>query len=285
VSRSLLPAAGRLLLASIVAALLAGCGGDDDDPVATATPPGPTATPAIPPLEGEIVVFAAASLIDAFTEAGTAFEKANPRTSVTFNFAASSALATQINEGAPADVFASADSSQMDVVTDAGNASEPRQFVTNRPVVVVPEGSDRVKVFEELARPGLKLVLAGPDVPIGRYSRDILARASAATGGVSPTFSKDVLANLRSNEANVRAVLTKVQLGEADAGIVYSTDIRAAAGEVVAIDIPEQYNVAAGYPIAVVSESKEKDVAEAFIAFILSAEGQGIMQRFGFGAP
>ncbi len=264
-----------LLLAPLAAGLVVACGGyDDEDPDVAASS-----------LEGDIVVFAASSLTDAFTEAGAAFEAANPRTNVTFNFAASSALATQINEGAPADVFASADNEQMAVVTEAGNAVAPGPFAANRPVVVVPAGSDRVRTFADLAHPGLKVVLAAPDVPIGRYSREILSKASAANGGVSSSFSDDVLANLQSNETNVRAVLTKVQLGEADAGIVYATDIRAAAEDVVAIEIPEQYNVIAEYPIALVDESEQPDVAEAFIGFILSAEGQSIMRRFGFGAP
>jgi molybdate transport system substrate-binding protein len=274
-----------LLVLAFLAALLAACGGDDDDLATGTSSPGRTATSSSPLLEGEITVFAAASLTDAFTEAGRAFQTANPRTKVAFNFAASSALATQINEGAPADVFASADNAQMKVVTEAGNAAEPERFVKNSPVVVVPKGSTAVATFADLAKPGIRLVLAAPEVPIGRYSREILTRASANPGGVSPDFSTSALENLVSNESNVRAVLTKVQLGEADAGIVYSTDVAAAAGDVSALEIPAAFNVIAEYPIAVVTDSHNKGVAEAFVAFILSAEGLAIMEEFGFGAP
>ncbi|MEX0784765.1 MAG: molybdate ABC transporter substrate-binding protein [Dehalococcoidia bacterium] len=278
-----------LVLAATAAPLLIACGGDDDDdPPSSATTsgsPAPTAASTRPPLEGEILIFAASSLTNAFEEAGISFEAANPRTKVTFNFASSSALATQINEGAPADVFASADTNQMKVVSDKGNAGEPRVFVKNLPVVVVPKGSSAVATFADLAKPGLNLVLAAPEVPIGRYSRDIFAKASEAQSGISADFSQQALANLKSNEANVRAVLTKVQLGEADAGIVYTTDVAAAGGEVSAIDIPQQYNVIAEYPIAVIKASKERGVAEAFVEFILSPGGQEILEKHGFSAP
>ena len=269
-----------------VVALLVACGGDDDD--AGPTAPGLSSTSVTShadELTGEITVFAAASLTEAFNKVGGAFQKTHPETKLTFSFAASSALATQINEGAPADVFASADQAQMKVVTDKGSASGPRLFAKNLPAVVVPKGSDTVSTFADLAKPGLRLVLAAPDVPIGRYSRDILTKASTMPGGVSADFSTKVLENLVSNEPNVRSVLTKVQLGEADAGIVYATDVPAAQGEATGIDIPTQYNVVAEYPIAVLSASENKEVAEAFIAFILSDEGQAVMEEFGFSAP
>ncbi|MBK9611740.1 molybdate ABC transporter substrate-binding protein [Candidatus Amarobacter glycogenicus] len=136
-------------------------------------------------IDGEITVFAASSLSEAFKEVGAAFEKANPGTRVTFNFAASSALAVQINEGAPADVFASADTAQMKNVNDQGNAEGSAVFATNTPVVVVPKDGKAVATFADIAKPGIKLVLAGKDVPIGRYARRVLAKASG-TGGVSP---------------------------------------------------------------------------------------------------
>lgn len=230
-----------------------------------------------------VTVFAAASLTDAFTEIGAAFEDANPGSTVRFNFAASSALATQINEGAPADVFASADNNQMSVVLDAGNAAEPQLFVRNVLVVVTPADSE-LERFEELAIEGLRLVLAGPDVPVGRYSRQILENASGV-GGIAPDFGERVLANLRSDEANVRAVLSKVQLGEADAGIVYQTDARVAADDVRVIEIPELYNVIADYHIAVVNGAEESGPASGFIAFVLSPDGQAILREYGFSSP
>lgn len=252
------------------AALSACCGnGSDGDPGT---------------IDGEITVFAASSLSEAFKEVGAAFEKANPGTEVTFNFAASSALAVQINEGAPADVFASADTAQMKNVIDQGNAEGSAVFATNTPVVVVPKDGKAVATFADLAKPGVKLVLAGEDVPIGRYAREVLAKASG-TGGISPDFSDRVLANLKSEEANVRAVLAKIQLGEADAGVVYRTDIVAAAGDVRVIEIPAPYNVLAEYSIAVVLGSPNGVTAAAFTAFVRSKDGQAILEKYGFAAP
>lgn len=251
---------------------------DDAEPLTTAPGSGGS-------LSGTITVFAAASLTDAFTAAGESFEAAHPGTKVRFNFAASSALATQLNEGAPADVFASADETQMRAVADKGNVEDARTFAINTPVVVVPSGSDRVSTFSDLAKPNIRLLLAAPEVPIGRYGRQILANASAADGGISSDFATRALATLASNEPNVRSVLAKVQLGEADAGIVYTTDLRAASGEVRAIDIPGRYNVVARYPIAVTRDSARSDVARAFVDYILSMEGQALMHQFGFSAP
>ncbi len=283
--RPLLPT--LLLSVAMLFALTAACGGDDDEPVATPAATGSTTagSPGTVPVEGEITVFAASSLTEAFKEAGFAFSAANPGAEVTFSFAASSALAAQINEGAPADVFASADPASMKLVTDEGLAADPRTFALNSPVVVVPKDNTAISSFADLAKPGTRLVLAGQSVPIGCYAREVLTKASAANGGISADFSDKVLANLRSEEANVRAVLTKVQLGEADAGVVYITDIGAAANDVRKIEIPAQYNVIAQYPIATIKESKEQDVAQAFVAFLLSNEGQAILVKYGFQAP
>lgn len=274
-----------LFAASAVFAFAA-CGGDDDasdaPPSTVTSAPGATSPPS---LEGEITVFAASSLSDAFKEAATKFQEKNAKTKVTFSFAASSALATQINEGAPADVFASADTTQMKNVTDKGNAADPVVFVTNVPTIVVPKSGSPVAAFADLAKPGVRLVLAGPEVPIGKYARDVLANASKATGGVSADFADKALANLKSNEANVRAVLSKVQLGEADAGIVYTTDAAVAANDVTLVQIPAAYNIVAQYPIAVTKASKNAALAKAWVAFITGAEGQAIMAKYGFGKP
>jgi molybdate transport system substrate-binding protein len=235
-------------------------------------------------IRGEITVFAASSLTDAFNAIGKGFEGAHPGTKVTFNFGASSALATQINEGAPADVFASADDVNMQVVAGKGGVGTPTPFASNTPVVVAANNSTLVQSFADLATPGMKLVLAAKDVPIGRYARAILSNASSS-GGIAPDFAARVLANLKSEEANVRAVLSKVQLGEADAGVVYRTDIAAAAGGVREIAIPQQYNVVAQYPIAAVKRSKNGETAQAFIDYVLSDAGQAILARYGFGKP
>ena len=191
-------------------------------------------------------------------------------------------MRVQINEGAPADVFASADNAQMKVVVDAGNATSPQVFVRNTPVVVVPADS-AIDDFEDLATAGIRLVLAGPDVPIGRYARQVLENASG-TGGIAPDFATRVLANLRSDETNVRAVLSKVQLGEADAGIVYQTDATVAGSDAKVVEIPEEFNVIAEYPIVAVA-SGNAVLAAAFVEFVLSEGGQAILREYGFASP
>ena len=252
-----------------IAAAVAACGGD----AGSAGGDGVT---------GEIVVFAASSLTDAFHDLAEAFETANPDAEVTFSFAGSSALALQIQEGAPADVFASADFDQVAVAAASGALGAPIVFATNVPVVVW-NGAGNLDQFAAIAEPGLRLILAAEDVPIGRYAREILANASTADG-LGEDFADRVLANLRSEEANVRAVMTKVQLGEADLGIVYRTDANAA-GDVAIVSIPPEYNVTAEYPIAALTESDNPSGAGAWIAFVTSDEGQAILARHGFGAP
>ncbi|MGE0598620.1 MAG: molybdate ABC transporter substrate-binding protein [Dehalococcoidia bacterium] len=274
-----------LSMAVLVALVGVACSGDDDDTKPdAATPTTGAGSSTAAPTAGDITVFAASSLTDAFKEAGTAFEAKYPDAKVTFSFAASSALAVQINEGAPADVFASADTNQMKNVADKGNVEESSVFVKNTPVIVVPKGDTTVSKFDDLANPGVRLVLAAAEVPVGKYAREILQKASA-TGGISIDFGDKVLANLKSNEANVRAVLTKVQLGEADAGIVYKTDVGAAANDVAIVEIPEKYNAVATYPIAVVKATKNHDAAAAFVAFIQSDAGQAILEKYGFVKP
>jgi len=285
------------VVAIVFAGVLAGCDGDDgakSTPAAAATTPAATTasaspavapTPTAVPVEGEIIVFAASSLTDAFKAAGTKFQELNPKAKVTFNFASSSALATQINEGAPADVFASADSAQMKVVTDKGNAADPAIFATNLPTVVIPKAGSPVQAFADLAKPGVRLVLTGPEVPIGKYARTIFENASKASGGISADFSSKALANLKSNEANVRAVLTKVQVGEADAGIVYTTDAAIATNDVKLVEIPAQYNVIAQYPTAPLKGARNAAGARAWVDFILGANGQAVLAKYGFGKP
>ena len=284
------------LVAVLVAVGSAACG---DDSSSNATRPPATASAAASgsattassatakrtnvPLSGGITVFAAASLTDAFKAIGKQFQSENPGTKVTFSFAGSSALATQINQGAPADVFASADPNEMKVVTDQGGAENPVTFATNVPVVVVPKDDTEVQSFEELAKPGLKLVLAAPTVPIGNYARTIFTNATGPNG-VSATFSDDVLKNLVSNETDVKAVLAKIEVGEADAGVVYTTDAATVKDDVKTIDIPQQYNVVAHYPLAALKESGHLDVAKAFVQYVMSDAGQTILKRYGFGS-
>ena len=271
--RRLLGAAGALAVGILPAA----CGGDGSD--ATPTRAG---TPDL--VTGEILAFAASSLTDAFKELAAAFEDEHRSARVKFNFASSSTLATQINEGAPADIFASADLPQLKVVMDARNASEAQLFATNELIVVTPAKGATVKSLADVAKPGVRLVLAGRDVPAGRYAREVLTRASTLPGAIAPDFAGKALANLRSEEPNVRAVLTKVQLGEADAGFVYRTDAAAAGAQVATVEIPAAFNVQAQYAIAVTRNGKNVTTAEAFVEFLFLPRGQKIMANHGFGA-
>jgi molybdate transport system substrate-binding protein len=219
----------------------------------------------------EIKVFAAASLTAAFTELGEQFTAANGGTEVTFNFAGSQALATQIQQAAPADVFASADTTNMDRVKDV--TGTPRNFASNLLQIVVEQGNPKdIKGLDDLADPDLKVVLAAPDVPAGRYAAEALAKAEVTVKPVS-------------QEDNVKSVVTKVSLGEADAGIVYVTDVTAGGDRVEGVDIPEELNVTATYPIATVTASKAQRAAQAFVDLVLSAEGRQVLSRYGFLPP
>lgn len=234
------------------------------------------------PARAEVTVFAASSLTDAFTEIAETFERANPGVEVLLNFGASSTLATQLVEGAPADVYASANQAQMRIVQDAGLIDgQPIIFTGNRLIIIVP--SDNPAGIEEpadLAQPGLTLLLAAPGVPVRTYSDlAIIALGDAA-------YQAAVYANLASEEENVRLVVTKVALGEADAGIVYLSDITPdIVAQVVQIPIPDAASVAAVYPIARSAGARQPELAAAFIDFVLSVDGQAVLQRWGFAPP
>ena len=221
-----------------------------------------------------LTVLAGASLTEAFKQIGSAFEQAHPGLTVVFSFAASSTLATQISEGAPADVFASADESNMQKVVDAGEVSgAPRIFATNQLTIVVPKGNPkRIESLADLSRNGVTVALAAPEVPAGKYAAQVFAKAA-------------VTAPKASQEVDVRAVLSKVAMDEADAGIVYVSDIRAAANKVEAVAIPEQYNVVARYPITTLKHAGSAEYATAFVNFVTSPPGQTILEEFGFRAP
>jgi molybdate transport system substrate-binding protein len=252
----------RIRPAAVLAAaalLLAACGGDDSGGSSGSGSP------------NEIKVFAAASLTAAFTDIGKQFTSANGGTKVTFNFAGSQALATQIQQSAPADVFASADLANMDKVKDL--VGTPQNFASNLLQIVVEKGNPKgVKGLDDLANPDLKVVLAAPDVPAGRYAGQILGKAGVTVKPVS-------------QEDNVKAVVTKVSLGEADAGIVYVTDVTAGGDKVEGVEIPETQNVLATYPIATVKATKAQDKAQAFMDLVLSAEGQQVLKQYGFLPP
>lgn len=228
-----------------------------------------------------LTVFAAASLTDAFDEIGKNFEAASPGVTIKLNFGGSQALRTQIEQGAQADVFASANTNEMDaLVADNLVAAESSQiFLTNQLVVIMPANNPAgLKELADLARSGLKLVIAAKEVPVGNYSLQAIDKLDAALGN---GFKDKALANIVSYENDVKQVVAKVQLGEADAGIVYSSDT-VAAPELKKIDIPAENNVVAQYPLAALTQSKNPKLAQAFIAYVLSAEGQSILQKWGF---
>ncbi len=238
--------------------------------LASCASPNSTATPQ----SQDLTVFAAASLTDGFTRAGDEFARANTRVRFTFNFGSSSTLATQITNGAPADVFASADEANMQKVVDADLANgAPTVFATNRLEIAVAAGNPKkILGLADLARPDVVLVLSAPTVPAGKYALDALGKAG-------------VVAKPASLEVDVRAVLNKVSLGEADAGIVYVTDVKSAGGRVSGVEIPDQYQVIARYPVVVVKGSKNAALADRFIEYLVSPAGQSVLGDFGFSKP
>ncbi len=253
-------------LVCLLALALAACGGA---PSAAASPAATADTVA-----GAVNVFAAASLGAAFKDAGAAFQARHPKASVQFNFAGSAALATQIGQGAPADVFASADMPNMQKAVDAGSVSgEARSFAANKLQIVVAPGNPKaIKGLADLGNPSTVVVLCAPAVPCGNYAGQALAKAGVK---VTP----------RSQEQDVSAVVSKVALGEADAGIVYVTDVRAAASKVQGVDILDDQNVLATYPVAVVKGGANPAGGRAFIDFLLAPAGQGILANYGFSKP
>jgi molybdate transport system substrate-binding protein len=234
---------------------------------------------AAPAALGQVLtVSAASSLTESFQDIGRAFEAEHDGVHVLLNFASSSSLALQIVQGAPADVFASANPAQMQKVVEEGlTAGEPTTFTGNRLVIIVPDGSSMASP-EGLAAPGTKVVLAAPEVPVGNYARQSLRKMNALYG---TDFAERVTANVVSEEPNVRQVAAKVQLGEADAAIVYATDAIVTDNTRV-IEIPDPVNIVASYPIAVVDGSTQQQLARSFVDFVLSTEGQALLAAHGF---
>ncbi len=222
---------------------------------------------------GEVTVLAAASLTDPFTALAERFEEANPGTRVVVSFGASSALATQITSGAPADVFASASQRTMDAVVSAGAAASSSPFARNVMQVVVPAANPAgVTALADLARPDVTVALCQVEVPCGATAAEVLDNAGLT---VTPV----------TEEADVKATLAKVRLGEVDAGVVYVTDVRAAGDDVRGIEIPADVNAATTYPIAALTDSRDPAAAQAFVDYVLSADGTAVLTDAGFLAP
>jgi molybdate transport system substrate-binding protein len=229
-------------------------------------------------------VSAAASLTDAFAAIGENFAAAHQGVEVAFNYAGSNQLATQIAAGAPVDVFASANNAQMDAAIESGRIVSGTQqtFARNRLVVITPgDNPADITTLQDMATPGVKIVIAAAEVPVGQYTLDFLDKA-AAEGTLGAGYKEAVLANVVSYEADVRAVLTKIALGEADAGVVYKSDIGAAAEDVGQIDIPDALNTIATYPIAALNDSPRPELAQQFADYVLGPEGQQVLAAYGF---
>ena len=233
---------------------------------------GPAGDGAVEPgrVRGTITVLAAASLQEPFTELGRLFEDRHPEASVRFSFDASSTLARQVEAGAPADVLATADEASMAPVADAGLVSPPAVFARNRLAILVARGNPlRVGGLADLDRPDLDLVLCAPEVPCGRLAAEVLGRAGVA-------------ARPRSFEPNVKGVATKVTLGEADAGIVYTTDVRAAGTKALGIEIPAPENVVTTCPLAAMHAAPNPAAAARFVELVRSDEGRRVLAAAGF---
>jgi molybdate transport system substrate-binding protein len=259
-------------LVAAAALSLAGCASSD-----SGASPGDNATTdssSAPKITGDITVFAAASLTESFTQLGKDFESAHPGVKVTFNFAGSSALAQQINEGAPADVFASAAPKNMTDVTGAGAITDdPVTFVTNTLEIAVPAGNPaKVTGLADFAKADLKIALCAEQVPCGAAAKKVFDAA-----GITP--APDTL------EQDVKAVLSKVSLGEVDAALVYKTDVKAAGDKVEGIEFPESGKAVNEYPIAACAKAPNADGAKAFVDYVLSDKGRAVLTEAGFGAP
>ena len=231
-----------------------------------------------------LTVFAASSLTDAFEAIGDAFEAANPGVTIRFNFAGSSTLATQLIQGARADVFASADSFQMGRVMDAGLiTAQTETFASNRLVVVMPGVyPDSIESLLDLGEPGIRLVVASPGVPIRAYT-DAMLDMMAEDAHFGPEYRENVQANIVSEESNVRQVLFKVLLGEADAGIVYQSDLNPDNQDhIIALPVPDSFTPEIRYPIAEPASAAAPELAASFITFVLSEAGQDILEEHGF---
>jgi molybdate transport system substrate-binding protein len=267
---------GILLLLTLLCGFLAACG--------SSTSPSPGNTPTASPVT--LHIFAAASLSESFTEIGTQFQQAHSNVTVKYNFAGTPTLLQQLTNGASADVFASADLANMQKASDAGLVGSAQVFAKNRLVVIIPVSNPGgISSLKDLAKKGIKIDIANSSVPAGKYSRQALDNM-AKSPDYGSAYEQAVLVNIVSQEDNVKAVVTKVQLGEVDAGFVYRTDVTTAVStKVTVIDIPDPFNVIAQYPIAVIKNIAYAPEAQQFVQYVLSAEGQAVLAKYHFIGP
>ena len=244
--------------AALALTALSACGGDDAGGAAN---------------QVTLRVFAAASLTESFTTLGEQFERDHPGTKVEFNFGPSSGLAEQVMSGAPADVFASASASNMDTLVQGDEAKDPEDFASNSMAIAVPsENPAYIRQVDDLAKDGVKVALCQAQVPCGKVAAEVFANAGLT---VEPA----------TEEVDVKSVLTKVTLGEVDAGVVYVTDVLAAGDKVQGIDIPDDQNASTTYPIAALEGSEHQQEAREFVDLVLSAEGAKVLEAAGFQTP
>lgn len=264
---------GALIAATVGLALTAGCGSS----AGTDSSSTPTAA------TSELTVFAAASLNEVLPQIADAFKETHADAQFAFNFAGTDMLTAQIEQGAPADVFAGASSKYGDQLSQEGLVEAPKAFATNRLVVIVPASNPAgITSLTDLARPGVKLVIGDSTVPIGIYTRQMLADLDATYGA---GYSAEVLKNVVSNALQVTAVVSSVELGEADVGVVYVTDAAKAGDKVARIEIPAAAQVVATYPIAAVKGSENSALAAQFVAYVLGPDAQALLRQAGFGPP
>ena len=253
------PLAGAAAATALALTSLGACGNDDNGDGASK--------------DITIQVFAAASLTETFTGLGKQFESDHPGTKVEFNFGPSSGLVEQIESGAPADVFASASPSNMDTLVSSGDAEDPKDFATNSmEIAVPPDNPAQIVALGDLVGQGVKVALCQPQVPCGKVAAEVFANAG-------------LTAKPASEEVDVKSVLTKVQLGEVDAGMVYVTDVLAAGDKVKGVEIPDTQNASTSYPIAALEGSEHQKEAAEFVDLVLSDDGAKVLEEAGFAQP
>ncbi len=257
---------------AVISLLLAACGGSSSN--------SSTSTSANGSPSGSITVFAAASLTSAFEVLGTDYMAAHPGTTVGFNFAGSNTLSEQITQGAPVDVFASADPKNM---SDAGKElNDPQTFATNELTVILPaKNPGNISTLKDLANKGVSIAVADPSVPIGGYTLDVLNKMGKSSE-YGPAYVSGVKSNFVTQETSVSGIVQKVQLGEVDAGYVYVSDGVAAGSQVKTIAIPKEFNIVADYPIATATSSSNPTTTESFVKYVLSPAGQKTLAKYGF---